>query len=166
MSRNQLVRDLAALCTLVCSVASYHLVLRHYLVALDKPMIFEVSFLMSFGVACLYEMKGNFRSVIAGCAVTGLVFCAGALAAIWLRDEYMHLIEQFRDVPELGEFLGKDLAAALTNRAVGYGGSFAAGLMVARLTLGSHPVRGLILKGLIGPSGRTDICACCGQAVA
>lgn len=166
MPRNQLVLDLTALCSLGGSVAIYHLVLRHYLAALDKPMLFEIGFLVSFGVACLYEMKGGFRVMVANCAVTGLVFVAGVVAAIWLRDGYMQIMGEFHDVPELGEFVGQDLVMALTNRAVGYSGSFAVGLMIARLTLGSSIVRGLIVKSLTGPAGKAQLCSCCGQSVA
>lgn len=165
MSQNQLARDLMALCMLAGAVAIYHLTLRYYLADLDKPMFFELGFLMSFGVACLYEMKGGFRVIVAGCAVTGLVFVAGALAAIWFRSEYMQLVAQFRDVSEMGEVFGQDLAAALSNRAVGYGGAFAVGLMAARLTLGSSTVRGLIVKRLLGPAGELFVCSCCGQTV-
>lgn len=165
MSRSQLARDLAALCAMAGLVVTYHLALRHYLAALDRPMLFEIGFLMTFGIALLHEMKGGFRAALAGGVVTAVVFVVGVLASIWFREEYMQLMAQVRDV-QLTDLLGQDVAEALANRAVGYGGSFAVGLLAARLTIGSSAVRRWMVSRLLGPAGLHHVCPCCGQPVA
>lgn len=161
MSPHQLIRDVTALLVLAVSVVAYHLVLRRYLADLERPMLFEIGFLMSFGIALMYELRGGYRQVVAGSTCTALVFVSGALAAIWCRDFYELMVDQIRDVPEVVEFLGQDIASALTNRAVGYGGAFAIGLLLGRLTVGSRIVRGWLMRCLLGPPGDRPICPHC-----
>jgi len=164
MGRKQIAYDAASGAAVVVAVWGYHVVLGRFLAALDRPLVFEVGFLMSLGAALLYELKGDFRRAVAGCVATGTVFVAGALAAMWFRDLYLQLVADVRGAPELADVFGQDVFAALTNRAVGYGGSFALGLLAARLALGGR-ARSWLMKVILGPASASAVCQCCGQTM-
>lgn len=162
---NQKIRDALALLLFVLSVVAYHLLLRRYLADVERPALFEIGFMATFCIALMCEFRGDYRRFVADSACTGLLFVSGALAAMWCRDAYLFSVEQIVDTPELVDLMGHDITAALKNRAVGYGGALAIGLLIGRLTLGSRLVRGRVISGLLGPAGLSPVCPHCGQAV-
>lgn len=128
-------------------------------------MLFEVGFMMTLSIALMYELRGGYRQVVAGCACTALVFVSGACVAMWSRDLYVLMVDQIHEAPEAVVFLGQDIASALTNRAVGYGGAFAIGLFLGRLTIGSRMVRSWVMRRLLGPAGDRPACPHCKQVM-
>ncbi len=162
---SQFRRDVALVALLVVVVAAYLRVLSEYLHGLDRPLIVEIGFVASFAIACTYEFKAGVRWRVAliGCLSTGLVFLGGAWLAQWFRGEYVELVELMKDDVAFAEWVGKDLHAAFTARMVGYGGCFAVGLLVLRMTVGRNSVRGLLQRTFLLSSNLT--CPCCGKPI-
>lgn len=162
---SQPIRDACALLLLLIVVFFYHCSLRYYLRGLDRPLVLEVSFFVSLLIACAYEIKGGlpWRLVVVGCLMNGLVFWGGAWSAEWFRTEYVSFISMVKDDQEFVAWIGEDLHSAFTARVVGYGGCFALGLLVMRLTVGRAFVRKLLTSALILPVHRPSVCPCCGR---
>lgn len=143
----------------------YQYELRNYLHGLDRPLIIEIGFVASFAIACTYEIRGgiSWRLMLIGCLSTGFVFLGGAWLAQWFRAEYVGLLKLIQDDMGFVEWIGKDMHAALSARMVGYGGCFALGLLVMRLTAGRTSVREFIKRVFLLPQHRPNVCPCCGK---
>jgi hypothetical protein len=162
------LRRTALLFSLVVAAFAYHLALRAYLAGLDRPGFLEFSFLASLGIGCFYEFKHGSRwdYSLANCLVSCIVFLTGVLLAPMLRSEYIAGLEFGFSTPQAIAWMGADLHAAVSTRLVGYGGCFALGVMLSRLTVGSSRLRGWVVLAFIPPQNRIPTCPCCGQKVA
>ena len=164
---SQLTRDVALVAAFLVVVATYLHVLSQYLHGLDRPLIVEIGFVASFVIACTYELKAGvgWRIALIGCLSTGLVFLGGAWLAQWFRGEYVELLELVKDDAAFAEWVGKDLHAAFTARMVGYGGCFALGLLLMRMTVGRASVRRLLQRAFVLPTNLPSNCPCCGKPI-
>jgi hypothetical protein len=150
-------------------VLAYHQTLRSYLHGLDSPLILEFGFFTSLALACFYEVKETrWRYALAGCVVTVVVFAGGLLVAHWLREAWIFFVASISDAMKMdagfASLLGEDFRAAITARYVGYGGSFALGLLSMRLVAGRF-VRSALHHVFVRPENRATSCPCCGQLV-
>lgn len=129
-------RGILLIVALVVVFDAYHFVLKMYLVDLDRPLVMEFVFIGSAIIACLYEFNGGSWKVnLSGCLATLTLFAVGALLACWLRVQYMEFVAAIKAAPDFSDVVGRDVYHALTARAVGYGGCYAIGMLIARTTL-------------------------------
>lgn len=138
--------------------------LKIYLADLDRPLFMECAFLGSAFIACFYEFKGFVWKVsLTGCLVTLCLFAVGTMLACWLRVHYVEFVTAIKTTPELADVVGRDVYQALTARVVGYGGCFAAGMLIARLMLAKW-IRKLMLS-YFAPHSQSacPTCGGCGQ---
>ena len=161
----QLVRDFIMLSLLVFGVNLYKVGLDHYTKDLAKPLFLEVAFYFSLSISCVYELnphkKG--RYFLLSLLQTVLIFVFGVLLALYVRDWYVSFIHEVQDMEGIKEFMGEDLYLAITTRYVGYGGSFAIGVVTARLMLGRAFFRRLLESTLVLPEFRSVSCPMCGR---
>jgi hypothetical protein len=162
-SPSQLMRDIFLYFFISVAAVLYHHLLQIYLRGLDKPLVLELGFLSSLAIACAYHFKGaKWRYALVACLATAVVFDFGAWMAQFFRREYIEFLDQFKNDGTFVEFIGRDLHAALTARYVGYGGCFALGLLLARITIG-RLINGPLNSFFISPENRAKSCPCCGQ---
>lgn len=130
-------RDAISLIIFITGLLSYNHYLIIYLGGLQQPLIMLSALWVSLAVASFNEI--NFKSSLRINAVKinamVIIFVLGVLLAQEVRTEYIALMSEIKGDPELIRILGADLASAFSNKAIGYGGCFAAGLSLPRLAL-------------------------------
>jgi hypothetical protein len=140
------VHGLSLIAVAVVLFDAYHIALRMYISDLDRPLVVEWAFLGSAVIACGYEFNGaGWKISLVGCLATLSHFLVGVTLACWLRVHYMAAVAVIKAAPDFSDLVGRDVYTALTTRLVGYGGCFATGMLIARVTLGQR-VRKLLLS--------------------
>ena len=165
MARNQFARDALAVVAGLVMAALFVAELVQYLAPLQRPFFLVGAFTLSLMLAILYDLKAGFsRYAVSQAVATIAVVALAALFAPTLHDQYNDLMADFLASPEISEMIGSDYVMAFKNRAVGFGGSYAASLGLTRLFL-YRPVARLAVLVLITADHRPRTCTCCGQFV-
>lgn len=146
MTLTRVKRTAACLFIFMLGTAIYIDAIKIYTENLQKPLILEMSFvgtLMLVLLQYIWSPTQKFR--LENATVTVLYFLIGVGFAYFIRLYYMELVSDMLSVPEMQDIVGSDYYSALTNKAIGYGGSFGVGLALARLTT-HHWLNILIFK--------------------
>jgi len=160
----QSARDAACLLFLAVSLAWYCHNLRNYLAEIGSPWIIVSGFWMSLTLAVLHEWKFPLvRMSFAKIVATSVMFAIGVLLAQYLRMQYVDFVHATFATPELSAFFGEDVAAAMRNRVVGFGGCYALALMLMRW-VAYKPMLRMCVECFVPAESRQSTCPHCGQS--
>lgn len=165
MLRKQITRDVLLLPTYMLVSWAFAYELIAYLSPLQRPYFLVAAFMTSMSIAAAYDLKGGFtRYNISQALATVCAFTLAAIFAPFLHGEYNALMAEVFSMPGSLEAFGSDYAAAFQNKAVGYGGCYAASCALCRLFL--HKWLGRLTALLfVSSEHMPHICSCCGQYV-
>lgn len=136
-----------------------------YLHDLQHPWVMLYAFWMSLGLALLHviNVRAARVSLLRATTLT-LSFCLAVWVAHEVRGWYLDALTIVISSPEAIEHIGSDYYGAMSNKAVGYGGCFAIGLLLVRWLIANR-VESLLRKLFATKAYFPVMCEHCNQPI-
>lgn len=158
-------KHLVVFVLIMAGAIGFHWLLRWYLADLANPYPMMLVLWASLVLTLIHDISFSFlrRSMVTVVARFA-IFGFGIYLAHWIRTEYISLMTQILEAPEIAELAGSDYLAMAKSKVIGYGGCYGAGLVISKWVLKDRVERQL--NRLLGDyTGTLDCCPYCNQAI-
>lgn len=161
--KSQLTKDVLMVLSFISLLMLFENLLNNYLSGLSNPAPFKFFLVFSMTISFFYDLKsGMNRYSYVNCLTTLIVFCLGVYCAVYIREQYIMILEELKQVPDI-EQVGEEYIRALNNKAVGIGACYAAGVAIFRISI--FNLLSLTLKKLLISNPKNAPCPSCGQPI-
>lgn len=149
---------------LLVAALAYVVALKHFLHGLENPWPYEMTYgtLLFWSVFHTLRMKTKLRNRAIHVIEAVATISIGLWLASYVRHAYIDFLHAIY-LPQIGDLFGKDYEQALSNRVVGFDGSFGLAMLFTRMAL-AHRV-GAWLFRLLAVNDGNVACPACGRVL-
>lgn len=151
-----------AIMLILIGLMVYNYVINHYLIDLHQPLLIKIGFWLSLLIAMYHEIKVSYQYSLVNIGAIVILFIISVTFANVLRFEYIGLTYEVSHTPEIMTLIGTDVLEMCRNRVIGYGGCFALGVLIIRITL-YKLVTEAFVKWFVDQQYRPEVCSHCQQ---